>query len=236
MRLLGIDGCKAGWIVVGSDGALGTLSFDVTGDLGGLLAAHRDGDTIAVIDVPIGLPADGPRTCDSMARAFLGAPRNNSVFSAPCRAALHAASYEEACDLNFAARGKKVSRQLFGILPKIREVDGLMTPEVQSWLREAHPEVSFAALAGRGRGLDHAKKATAGRAERLALLAGHAPAFDPRKERDRLGGPRVVADDDIIDAVACLVTARRIATGVALVLPTGKVPTDSRGLRMEIVA
>jgi predicted RNase H-like nuclease len=38
-----------------------------------------------------------------------------------------------------------MSHQAFGILPKIREVDQLMTPEVQETVREIHPELcSFA--------------------------------------------------------------------------------------------
>lgn len=42
--------------------------------------------------------------------------------------------------------------------------------------------------------------------------------------------------DDIVDALACLVTAHRIAGGTATTLPHGRVPTDSRGLRMEMLA
>jgi hypothetical protein len=40
----------------------------------------------------------------------------------------------------------------------------------------------------------------------------------------------------VVDAVACLVAARRIAEGKARVLPGGGVEHDSRWLRMEIVA
>jgi predicted RNase H-like nuclease len=234
MRLCGVDGCKGGWVVAGSDASLRALTFAVFRSFEAVLGAAEE--DLIVVDVPIGLPADGPRACDQAARGLLGSPRNSSVFSPPCRAALHAATYRDACDLNLAACGKMVSRQLFGILPKIREVDALITPQRQRRVREAHPEVIFANLAGTGRGLRQAKKSPAGRAERLSLLGRFVPDFDPRQERGRLGGPRVVADDDIIDAVACLVTARRIVDGMALVLPAGAVPFDSRGLRMEIVA
>jgi predicted RNase H-like nuclease len=62
-----------------------------------------------------------------------------------------------------------------------------------------------------------------------------APRFDPAAVRARMGLTRV-ARDDVIDAVACLVAARRIALGKAVVLPAGAVVRDARGLRMEIVA
>jgi predicted RNase H-like nuclease len=62
-----------------------------------------------------------------------------------------------------------------------------------------------------------------------------APRFDPAVVRRRLG-PSRVARDDIVDAVACLVAARRIHRGEARVLPEGTVPRDARGLGMEIIA
>jgi predicted RNase H-like nuclease len=48
--------------------------------------------------------------------------------------------------------------------------------------------------------------------------------------------PALVARDDVVDAVACLVAARRIALGHAIALPAGRVERDRRGLRMEITA
>ena len=70
---------------------------------------------------------------------------------------------------------------------------------------------------------------------RLRLLRRVAPRFDPSAVRATLGLSRV-ARDDVIDAVACLVAAQRIALGKAIVLPDGIIERDDRGLRMEIVA
>jgi predicted RNase H-like nuclease len=49
-------------------------------------------------------------------------------------------TYAEACERSFAARGKMISQHIFGILPKIADVDALMSPERQRFVREAHPE------------------------------------------------------------------------------------------------
>lgn len=234
MKLVGLDGCKRGWVVAMSDESLQTLEFEIADTFSEVFHFAAD-STLLVVDIPIGLAKDDVRACDRAARNSLGSPRNTSVFSAPCRATLYAATYTEACTLNIAARGKAVSQQLFGILPKIREVDAVMTPERQRYVREAHPEVIFATLTGIGSGLVHAKQTADGERERLALLSRYVPVFDPVMVRSRLGAARV-GRDDIIDAVACLVTAYRIFTGVARVLPEGDVPRDEHGLRMEIVA
>jgi predicted RNase H-like nuclease len=44
------------------------------------------------------------------------------------------------------AEGKKISKQTWGILRKIKEVDAFLSADLsrQSWIKEVHPEVSFA--------------------------------------------------------------------------------------------
>ena len=235
-RLIGIDGCKDGWVAVSSEGPRSTLTFERTTDLAPIFAEAEHGEALVIIDIPIGLPDDArPRACDIEARKLLGSPRASSVFPAPCRAALAATTYAEACDLSVAVTAKRLSQQAFAILDRIRSVDLLITPERQSSVREGHPEVTFAVLSERRRGLDHAKRTADGRAERLDLLRRHVPPFDPERERARLGRG-LVGTDDVIDAVACLVTAFRLASGVAHVIPRGIVQRDARGLRMEMVA
>ena len=195
---------------------------------------ERAGGVIA-IDIPIGLGDSGPRDCDREARRRLGRPRSSSVFPAPCRAALRARDYRVACELSRRTLGVALSRQAFAILSKIREVDARMTPARQAFVREVHPELVFAVLAGRGRGLVEPKRTAAGERVRRRLLRGVAPDFDPAAVRAGLGRA-AVAGDDVIDAVACLVAARRIALDAMLVLPEGPVPLGARGLRMEIIA
>ncbi len=233
--LMGIDGCRAGWIVAASDVALSTLAFDLVPDLEPVIARVERAGGVIAIDIPIGLRDGGARDCDRAARRRLGRPRGSSVFPAPCRAALRALDYRQACALSRRAAGVALSRQCFAIIGKIREVDARMTPARQAFVREVHPELVFAVLDGRGRGLVESKKTGAGERVRRRLLRGVAPDFDPGAVRAALGRSGVTRDD-VIDAVACLVAARRVAHGAMLVLPEGTVPRDARGLRMEIVA
>ena len=236
MRLIGIDGCKAGWLVATSEDNLASLHFQIVVDLGTFLEGLDERNARVVIDVPIGLPVNGPRVCDLEARRYLKKPRNNSVFPAPCRATLAAHTYREACDLNSQASGKKISQQMFHILDKIRGIDSFVTRDRQRWFREAHPELIFAVLSQNNRGLEHYKKTSDGEQERLAILEHFVPAFDVREERAKLGGKKTTERDDIVDAAVCLVTAQRSASREAIVLPVGAVPLDARGLRMEMVA
>ena len=93
-----------------------------------------------------------------------------------------------------------------------------MTPALQRSVREGHPEVTFAKL--NGSFIEYPKKTLEGRRERLALLAAENITFDVDAERLRLGRG-VVSPDDIIDAAAMLVTARRIRVKDAEVLGDG---------------
>ncbi len=234
-ELMGIDGCRGGWLVAASDAALSALRFTVVEDLEPLIARAERGGALMAIDIPIGLAGGGPRACDLEARRMLGRPRGSSVFPAPCRPALGATTYARACSLSRRAQGVALSIECFNILPKIRQVDSLMTPARQAFVREVHPELVFALASGRPHGLVEPKRTAAGERLRRRLLRRLAPRFDPAAVRARLG-PALVARDDVVDAVACLVAARRILEGQALVLPARGVERDRRGLRMEIVA
>src|SRR5262249_55246675 len=115
-------------------------------------------------DIPIGLldaPERGGRECDRQARRLLGR-RASSVFSPPARAVLEATRYEQ-------VRSHGVSIQAFNILPKIRQVDRLMTPRLQTRIHEAHPELAF--RSGTGAPMQHNKKTAAGYKERLKALS-----------------------------------------------------------------
>src|SRR5262249_32600790 len=154
------------------------------------LAALDEQPSLVAIDMPIGFSNDAPRACDVAARTLLGAPRGSSVFPAPIRHALPAETYREACAWNIQACGKALSRQGFALFPKLRELDAVMSPERQRWVREAHPELIFATLAGGGRGLASSKRTPAGLQERLMLLARNLPDLSDARlaaERRRLG-------------------------------------------------
>jgi predicted RNase H-like nuclease len=136
-----------------------------------------------------------------------------------------------ACQLSRAASGKSLSRQAHGILIKIREVDELIDPNLQRKVREGHPEVTFACLAGRV--IQSSKKTPEGEHERLELLRVCGLMLDVKEVRLRLS--RGVARDDIVDAAACLVTAHAWFQDKLKVFPEAPF-LDARGVRMEIVA
>jgi predicted RNase H-like nuclease len=182
----------------------------------------------AAIDIPIGLPAVGSRVCDQKARRLLGT-RRSSVFPAPVRAVLGTASYSEACAVSRAVSGKALSKQLYNIVGKTREVDGIASPLLQKRLFEACPELSFALMAD-GQPMRHPKRSAEGRADRVALLEqglGLGTGFIAGQP------PAAAAPDDVLDALALAWTTRRYVAGSCLRLG-GEL--DETGLRMEVVA
>jgi predicted RNase H-like nuclease len=231
--IAGADGCPSGWVVVRETLPAGGISWEVVPSLAALCEGPGAPRLLA-LDIPIGLPLTGARGCDIEARRLLGRPRGSSVFPAPIRPVLLASSYVEACQARHRAEGKRISRQLWNIVPKIREVDAFLRTNawMQDRIREVHPEVCFCFMAG-GRPMTTAKKKRAGREERAALLRGEfGDTVDAAlADLGRLG----CAADDLLDAFAALWTARRSHGGTATSLPADP-PRDSFGLRMEILA
>lgn len=234
--LLGADGCRAGWVYVLEDAA--GLRTGIVPSFLDLIAVAPG--AICAIDVPIGLPEAGARAADRAARAFLGRPRGSSVFPTPVRAVLEATDYVEACTLHVAADGRKLSRQAFGILPKIREVDAALRadPDLVERVVEVHPEVSFA-LWNDDVPMATRKIRTAGRQERRRLVDATWPgryeaavATLPRSLAHVPG--RAYAPDDLLDAFAALWSARRVAAGRAVDFPEGPAPRDGAGLPASI--
>jgi predicted RNase H-like nuclease len=229
--LHGVDGCRGGWVVAKSRPDLQTLSLSVASDLRSVF--EREINSVVAIDIPIGIPENESRACDSAARELLGWPRRTSVFSPPVRPALDAKTFWEALHLNRRAAAVGISKQAYCIMPKIREVDGLMTCDRQRHIREVHPEVTFARL--NGAPMVHNKKRPEGRAERIAVLQKAGLDISDAwliQQRSRLGAR--VAPDDVLDALACLVTACHIRDGRSHTLGRAE-QKDSKGLVMEIV-
>ncbi len=228
----GIDGCPAGWVCVAKDLTTGAIRSSLLSKLSELLALDPP-PGLAMIDIPIGLPDRDARACDRLARKLLRSPRSRSVFPAPIRPMLAAATFGDACRVGLAADGRGLSLQAWGLLPKIRETEAFLRDGTRGRpaLREVHPEASFAAWNG-GAAMTHRKKSAAGRLERETLVRGrYADALD--LARATLPRSRC-ALDDLLDAFAALWTAERAAAGQATTLPDDP-PRDACGLRMEIV-
>lgn len=251
MTIVGVDGCKAGWIAVRRDPGAAP-SAAVFPSFAALLDALPADATVAV-DMPIGLPdvsQKGGRGPEALVRPLLG-NRQSSVFAIPSRAALYAhtdgfttveawhAAHRRASEVAKATSDppRGVSIQAFGIFAKIREIDAVLIarPELRRRVFESHPEVAFCRLNG-GQAMRLPKKFKgavnpAGMAERKALLCrhGYVSGFLDRTP------PRGAAADDFLDAAAMMLIAGRIAGGEARPFPDPPL-ADSFGIPVAIWA
>ena len=234
----GVDGCRAGWIAAFVRRTGGDARLEIFPRFADVMAAAA---RVIAVDMPIGLPARagyGGREAENLVRPLLGA-RQSSVFSVPSRAAIYAKDYAHACRIAFETSDppRKVSKQLFHIAPKIREIDESLRADAASAKRvfEVHPEVAFWRLNGE-RALTEPKKVK-GRLhsagielrQRLLMAAG-LPEAIVRGEV-----PKGAARDDLLDALACAAVARRIHGGQAQSFPHPP-PRDDCNLRMAIWA
>jgi predicted RNase H-like nuclease len=169
-------------------------------------------------------PVHGGRTCDRQARQLLGHPRRGAIFSAPSRLALQATTYEEAAALNDG-----MSAPQWAMLRRIAEVDAIIAPYWQRTVYEVHPELSFYQL-NDDTPLRYGKHLHRGVAERRALIERRVPMMAGVLDRRVRGARR----HHLVDAAACLWTARRIAGRAVNRLPDDP-EWDDIGLRMEFV-
>ncbi|HEX3715325.1 MAG TPA: DUF429 domain-containing protein [Trebonia sp.] len=239
----GVDGCPAGWVAVtlspaspiaaspGHPAAARPASPAAASSAAVSsvrLAAARAGGpsatvvTVAVaatlaalplaavtgIDMPLGLLAGGWRDVDVLARRALGR-RGSSVFAIPPRPALEAPSYAEANRLCRELTGRGLSVQAYGLRRKIAEAEEYRRAAgTAAGLYEVHPELAFAALAGTP--LADSKHTPAGLAIRRDLLRTAGIELPAKVAR--------LPENDLLDAAAAAWSARRIATGQAVVI------------------
>jgi predicted RNase H-like nuclease len=224
-RIAGVDGCRGGWAVAAEDPETGARE---------LVLAPRWADLpndlrLVCVDMPIGLAESGRRGCDGLARALLPRGRKSSVFPAPRRPMLAFERWQDANAWGKRQDGIGLTVYAWGLIAKIRELDAALGPADQARVRESHPELAFNRMSG-GTPLPP-KRTPAGRAARRQLL--EAEGFDALDDWLARYPRSVVQTDDVLDACACLVTARRIVAGDAIRLPDAPL-RDARGLAMEI--
>ncbi|GAB3030788.1 hypothetical protein GCM10011376_23710 [Nocardioides flavus (ex Wang et al. 2016)] len=211
--VLGVDACPAGWVGVVLDTTLRATVF-VAADIAALLDLVREQHDVPVVavDIPIGLPDSGGRRADAEARREL-VGKSSSVFSTPVRAALEAATYAEAREANLAATDGRtsVSAQAYALREKVLQVDAWVRSGPGAHVIEAHPEVSFARMAGAP--VLARKKDPDGVRARREALAAHGVIAPPWFRGAGFG------EDDLLDACAVAWTAVRHALGVSESLP-----------------
>jgi predicted RNase H-like nuclease/GrpB-like predicted nucleotidyltransferase (UPF0157 family) len=210
--VLGVDGCKAGWVgVLLTRGGIEVLVAAEIVALVDEARNRRPGLEVVGIDMPIGLPDDAPRGTDLGARKRLPAGRKSSVFPTPARAAIEADTYVDANAANREALGRGLSQQAYRLIPKIVQVDDYVRFGAPVNVVEAHPEVSFAEIDPTC--VIPSKLTVEGAAGRRAALRGvglEPPAY--------VRGQGYAADD-LLDACAVAWTAARYAAGTAYSLP-----------------
>ncbi len=227
----GVDGCRAGWVLAFIDASRSLTVLRVVRTFAEV-AVQTEAAALTLVDIPIGLPSaerPQPRWCDAEARNYLG-PRASSIFPVPAREAVWARDYDEACRINERILGQRLSKQSWGITPKIREADAVfrLVPGLQQRLRETHPELCFRLL-NRLRPLENPKKSRAGRRVRRELLRAWVGNLDAALRRSRGARP-----DDLLDAVAAAVAARLCAENRASAVRPVTNQRDAFGLVMEI--
>jgi predicted RNase H-like nuclease len=230
-NVAGVDGAPGGWAIVSMQA--GQVEVRHIRHLSDLFDGAGQFSLVAV-DMPIGLLDTyqvGGRSCDRAARARLG-KRGSSVFPAPVRPVLGAISWELSCARSRASspNGKAISKQTYGILPKIEEVDELLSarPELRAVIREVHPELCFAELAGAP--MTNRKSSVRGRDERRLALRTVFPGLD---DIEAAGNREKIKTVDLLDASVACWSAMRIASGQGYSLPTS-VLLDATGLEMAI--
>lgn len=238
--LAGVDGYRAGWLVAFIRPTGADVRVRVMPRFSDIVEAPEM-PTVIAVDMPIGLPecaGPGGRAAENAIRPLLGA-RQSSVFSVPSRAALETSDYREACGIALATSDppRKISKQLFMIAPKIREVDAALRsdPALAERAFEVHPEAAFWRLNGE-RALTEPKKIKGKvyepglRLRRELLIMAGLP-----RDIIETAPPPGAAADDLLDALACATIARRIHAGIARPFPDPP-PRDAHGLPMAIWA
>ena len=178
-----VDGCPGGWIAAFFRPTGDDYVVAVYPNFAHMLAAPQMPDIVAV-DIPIGLPeraGHAGRAAENAVRPLLG-QRQSSVFSVPSRTAIYASDYGAACHAALATSEppRKVSRQLFNIAPKIREVDAILcaNPEFTTRVFEVHPGIGV---------LAPERRATANRGEKNRSRH-YAPGLILRRKQLALAG------------------------------------------------
>jgi predicted RNase H-like nuclease len=228
----GVDGCKGGWLVAIAEVNANKCVVDgelfVETEFQRVMSRTEDCKVVCV-DIPIGLSERNRRICDEEAKEILE-NRQCCIFHAPIRRILDCDNYNEANEASRRLTGYGLSRQSFGIMKLIRQVDYAMTPEMQRRVREIHPEVCFLTLNGH-KAVRTSKRSEAGQTRRRQLLEGVLNGVDECLQRADMRG---YAIDDVYDALVAAYTAGQVALGKYETLPE-RPETDNNGLRMEIV-
>ncbi|MFZ9614988.1 MAG: DUF429 domain-containing protein [Candidatus Methylopumilus sp.] len=213
--IIGIDGCKSGWFSVweNQDKSIHSSVFSNLNELKNFF--KNESQLIVGIDMPVVLSEVIPRQADQLARKLLS-KKASSVFTAPTPEMLDQPNYEKASLVSKKLFGKSMSLQSWYLFPKIKDVQTMIHHEDMQ-IYEIHPELSFRAMNNEQVILE-SKKSPEGFAIRNSLLTMHFKNFIFEEIR-RQYARKDVMDNDILDALAVLWSAKRIQSNQASFLP-----------------
>ena len=213
--IIGIDGCKSGWFSVweNQDKSIHSSVFSNLNELKNFF--KNESQLIIGIDMPVVLSEVIPRQADQLARKLLS-KKASSVFTAPTPEMLDQPNYEKASLVSKKLFGKSMSLQSWYLFPKIKDVQTMIHHEDMQ-IYEIHPELSFRAMNNEQVILE-SKKSHEGFAIRNSLLSMHFENFIFEEIR-RQYARKDVMDNDILDALAVLWSAKRIQSNQASFLP-----------------
>lgn len=229
-----VDGCKDGWLIALADRwpCEAPIRFLHAVDFADCILKTAQCKAV-MVDMPIGLPSGSEeRQCDVLARIMLSGA-SSSVFRTPPRSTLGAQSPEEFQELHKKVVCKGAGLPVWGILPKLKEVDDSMKRSValQSRVREFHPELAWRRFGGEPL---LSKHTGVGLLQRIGILNQTCPNW--LGEIAGLALPKNVQLDDMLDSVVGLSVAQGVVDGAKPFrrLPECEPPLDGCGLRMEI--
>ena len=220
--IAGVVPCRSGWLAATAKLAGVTISIEEPAYFDTFVEVLDSKPPFSVIGVhaPIGYLDEGipgGRTCDREARAILGARRGAAIRSAPSRAVLR------------GSISGGLDAASLTLLSHYREIADEVPAYRQRTVYEVEPELTFYELNNRSP-LRYSKRTELGRIERSTLLQTKIEGID-RILHAQVSGVKV---KHLIDAAACMWSARRIFGKVGFRIPEDP-EWDSEGVRMEIV-
>jgi len=226
LAVAGVDGAKGAWAMAVLTGNVARV--ELIDDFTQVVEAADQLELRCVgVDIPIAFPDTGSRAADAQARALLG-NRRSTLFPTPVVAVLDAVDYRDACRRSRMVTGKAISKQMWNLLPMVRQVRSAIVQADPARFVEAHPESTFVQIAGSAL---PSKKTAAGVGRRLAALRPFVSNLD-----DVLAGAPVGCGvDDVLDALAAACSAQRFVNGHAVVFGEGE-GCDSAGHLLRIIA
>jgi predicted RNase H-like nuclease len=226
--IAGVEPCPGGWLVM-SGRLQGITAHPQEPEVFPTFAEildYRPSFEVIAIHCHLSFPEDdtpGGRTCDRLARQLLGWPRSGAIGSPPSR------QYLRTGDLDARAR-KGLNPINARLMRRFAEVAEEMQPYRQRQVFEVHPELSFFQL-NDDKPMQHSKYSDVGVAERRRLVESKIPGAADVLDARVPGG---ITARHLLDAMADMVTARRIAARAVIRIPEDP-EWDEQGVRMELL-